>query len=257
MVAVVNQVEQDTQREAARALARSVLANDAFQGVAIGALGDSLNPIQETHRRVAAIVLAAGAGIRMGERIKQLLPWRGGTLVENALDLAHRANVAETVLVLGAHADEIRAAVASGAALVSSAAVGTGAPRIVVNPDWAEGHSTSIRAGVQALSPSIAAAVFINADQPLLTSDVIDALIGRYYAGDALIVAPRYAGKRGSPVLFDRAHFDALVHLRGEEGGREVLAQNRVAYVDFADARAGLDVDTPEEYERALHEALN
>ncbi len=251
VVVLVNQVENETQLGAARAIARLLLANSAVDAVALGAVQNTANPIRETHRRVAAIILAAGAGTRMGQRIKQLLPWRGSTLVENALALARAANVAEIVLVLGAHADEIRAAIEP------TALAGPGAPRIVLNPDWQQGHSTSIRAGLQAIAPSVSAAIFVNADQPLLTQEIVNAVIQHYRETDAAIVAPRYAGKRGSPVLFDRLHFDALTHLTGEQGGREVLAQHPVAYVDFADARAGFDVDTPEEYADALRQAQN
>jgi len=235
---LINQVESDSQMDPARALARLLLNYDAIDAVAIGAVRNVRDPIRETHRRVAAIVLAAGAGTRVGGRIKQLLPWRGKTLIENAIDLAARSHVVETVVVLGAHAEEIRA-------VIQATPV-----RIVVNRQWEEGHSTSIRAGLNALSSRIDAAIFINADQPLLTSAVVNQIIQRYRETDASIIVPLYAGARGSPALFDRKHWSEFATLRGEQGGRELLAKYPVARVEFAEARLGTDVDTLEEYEK-------
>ena len=237
-IVLVNQVENDAHLDAARDLARALLDHAAIDAVALGAVSDAQNPVRETHRRVAAIVLAAGASTRMNGRIKQLLSWRGKTLIENAAELATQSHAHATIVVLGAHADVIRPLLEKTRA------------RLVFNPQWEGGHSTSIRAGLNALAPEIAAAVFINADQPFLTRAVIDALIQRYRETDAPIIASIFAGKRGSPVLFDRAHFAELKDLRGEQGGRELLAKHPVTRVEFDDARLGIDVDTWQEYEK-------
>ncbi len=239
VIALLNQVETETQLDAARTIARLLLGYMNIGAVAIGAARHA-NPVRETHRRVAAIVLAAGGGTRMPGRVKQLLPWRGKTLIENALGVVALARAAETRVVLGAHAAEIRAVIRRAPA------------RVVLNRDWETGHASSIRAGLKSLRREIDAAIFINADQPLLTTAVIDSIIQRYYETGAPIIAPLYAGKRGSPVLFDRVHFDELMSLRGEEGGREVLAKYReqVQFVEFADARLALDIDMPEDYEK-------
>jgi molybdenum cofactor cytidylyltransferase len=203
-------------------------------------MSDRKTAARATHRRVAAIVLAAGAGTRMYGRVKQLLPWRGKTLIENTINAAIQSDANETIIVLGAHVEAIRPVVEKTDA------------RIVVNWGWERGHSTSIRAGLNALAPEIAAAVFINADQPFLTRKVINALIQRYYKTGAPIVASVFAGKRGSPVLFDRAYFAELKNLQGEQGGRELLAKYSVARVEFGDACLGIDVDTWEEYEKLI-----
>ena len=131
-------------------------------------MSDRKTTARATHRRVAAIVLAAGAGTRMNGRVKQLLPWRGKTLIENTINVATQSDANETIIVLGAHAEAIRPVVEKMDA------------RIVVNREWERGHATSIRAGLNALAPEIAAAVFINADQPFLTGEVINTLIQRY-----------------------------------------------------------------------------
>jgi len=237
VIALINQVEDDAQLNLAREVAHRLLGYDSIDAVAIGAVKNA-EPIWETHRRVAAIVLAAGSGTRMIGHVKQLLPWQGKTLIENAIDLAAKSTVHETLVVLGARAEEIRAVIRNAPA------------RIVLNREWQVGHSTSIRAGLNALSKKIDAAIFVNADQPLLTREVINALIQCYRETDAGIVVPEYAGKRGSPVLFDRRYFSELSNLQGEEGGREVLAKNPIERVQFADARLGSDVDTLDEYNK-------
>lgn len=245
VVVLLNQVETEAHLNAARTLARLLLLHPAVEGVALATARDAARPVRETRRRVGAIVLAAGAGTRMGDRVKQLLPWAGKTLVENAVDVALHSAVDEKIVVLGAHADEIRPVL--GALPV----------RVVTNPQWVEGHSTSIRLGLRVLSPSMDAAIFINADQPFLTPEIVNAIIQRYAETDATIVAPVYAGKRGSPVLFRRTHFDEFQRLRGEEGGREVLVRHPVEVVSFPSAEPGIDVDTPEDYAASLGRAAS
>ena len=241
VIALVNQVENAGQLDAARVLARLLLKYNEIDAVAIGAVRNQ-DPIRETHRRVAAIVLAAGSGTRMKGRIKQLLPWHGKTLIENAISVAASTHAAETLVVLGANAAEIRVAIHPAPA------------RVLLNREWETGHASSIRVGLNALGREIDAAVFVNADQPFLAAEVIDRIIQRYYETGARIIVPHYAGKRGSPVLFDRVHFAELQSLQGEEGGRELLMKYRseIQSVEFADARLALDVDTPEEYEDAV-----
>jgi molybdenum cofactor cytidylyltransferase len=243
VVTLVNQVEEEMQLDAARQLARLLLGYKQISAVAIGAVQHA-NPIRETHRRVAAIVLAAGEGARMQGRVKQLLPWRGKTLIENAIDVAAASRAVETLVVLGANAARVRAVI-------------RGAPaRVVLNRDWKTGHASSIRVALNALSRETDAAIFVNADQPRLSASVIDQIIQQYYDTGAHIVVPVYAGKRGSPVLFDRVHFDELMGLQGEQGGRELLSKYReqIEFVEFADARLALDVDTPAEYESIVGE---
>ncbi|MCX7838219.1 MAG: nucleotidyltransferase family protein [Anaerolineae bacterium] len=187
------------------------------------------------NERIAVIVLAAGGSARMQGHIKQLLPWRGKTLIEHAIEIAQHSRADETLVVLGAHADVVRPVVEK-----------TGA-RIIVNAEWETGQASSIRAGVSALTPDIAAAIFVNADQPFLTSAVIDALIARYRETGASIIASVFAGRRGNPALFARAHFAELQTLRGEQGGRALFAKYAVLTVEF-DAQLGVDIDTWDDY---------
>jgi molybdenum cofactor cytidylyltransferase len=189
---------------------------------------------------VAGVILAAGASRRLG-RSKQLLLWRGKPFIFHVARTALDAGLAPVAVVTGAEADDVRAALA-------------GAPvEIVHNPHWAEGQSTSVRAGLQALPPQATAAVFLLADQPHIPVELVRALIERHAQTHTPIVAPMVEGKRGNPVLFDRAVFPDLMSLQGDAGGRQVFSRYAIAAVLWNDPKLLLDVDTLKDYERLLN----
>jgi molybdenum cofactor cytidylyltransferase len=193
----------------------------------------------------SAVVLAAGGSTRMKGPLKQLLPWGNSSLVRYALDVVGQSHVAETVVVVGKQADAVRREIEGTDACV------------VFNPDWQEGRATSVRAGLSAVSQNIAAAIFVNADQPFLTAAVIDLILERYFQTLAPLIVPVYDGTTGSPVLFARPLFDELMQLHGEFGGKHVLESHRgrAELVNIADASAGIDLDTMDQYRGALVEA--
>jgi molybdenum cofactor cytidylyltransferase len=240
-IPLLNQVETEAQLLAARSIGYRVLESELVEAVAVGAVQDTLDPVRETLRRVTAIVLAAGAGTRMGGRIKQLLEWDRTTLLGHALDLVRGSEVYQRLLVLGSNADLI------------SAQVDLDKFQVISNPEWPEGRASSVRAGLRAVSERSDAAIFVNADQPFLTSETIRAVVQKYYQTNAPVVVPVYNKQRGSPVLFARSMFMQMDELGGENGGRELLRQmtDRLAEVTIEDARAAVDIDTLEEYERA------
>lgn len=241
-IALINKVENEAQRLSAETLAQALLQFDALDAAAIGALRRGASPVSGVWQRVAAVILAAGGSTRMEGRVKQLLPWGDATLVRNAVESARAAKVSEIIVVTGNRADEVQPQVAE-----------TGA-RLAHNPDWASGRASSVRAGLAALGPKTAAAIFINADQPFLSAEVIDRVIEAFTRTRAPLVVPVYDGKTGSPVLFARELFSELCALEGEQGGRDLLARHRarMAQIEMSDRRAALDVDTPQEYAAAL-----
>jgi molybdenum cofactor cytidylyltransferase len=186
---------------------------------------------------IAGIVLAAGASTRMG-RQKLLLPLADGRpLVRVAVEQVLAAGLDDVLVVLGADAPAVAAAV-------------EGLPvRIVVNPDYAEGQATSLRAGVAALRPGTQAAVLALGDQPLPDPGVIGRLVATFRETGRPIVVPVYREGRGNPVLFAASVFGELAAVTGDRGGREVVARDpgRVAAVAI-DAPMPADVDTPEDY---------
>ncbi len=186
---------------------------------------------------IAALVLAAGAARRFGSQ-KLLHPVRGEPLVRAAVDRVVAAGPERTIVVVGHDGDAVRHALA-------------GLPvTIVENPHPEQGLSSSLRAGL-AMVPEDAVAVLVTlGDQPIGRDEVFPALVARFGGDDAPIVAARYQGVQGLPVLFSRAVFPELEQLEGDRGARSVVERDpsRVAYVDF-DFPMPPDVDTPADLE--------
>ncbi len=192
-------------------------------------------------RPVAGIILAGGSSSRLG-RPKQLLPLAGRPLLAHTLDNAARSRLDELVVVLGHEAEAIRAQVDFAAARA----------RVVVNDRYREGQSTSLHAGLAALSPETAAALFLLGDQPLIGPEIIDAILDVYARTGGSIVMPAYDGQRGNPVLFDRSLWPELRQISGDQGARGVLRAHtrEVLEVPMSGAHATQDIDTAEDYER-------
>jgi molybdenum cofactor cytidylyltransferase len=189
---------------------------------------------------IAAIVLAAGASIRMG-RQKLTLPMPDGRpLVRVTVEQVLAAGLDDVVVVTGRDAEAVARALA-------------GLPvRTVTNPRYAEGQSTSLRAGLDALRPGTDAAVIALGDQPLPDPDVVRRLVAAFRRTGRPIAAPVYRDGRGNPVLFAATLFGELREVTGDRGARGVIARDpaRVAEVPV-DLPMPADIDTPEDYEAA------
>lgn len=192
-------------------------------------------------KRIPGVLLAAGASTRFGE-CKQLLDWEGKPLVVHAADTALEAPLEPVIVVLGCQAEKIRAALQSQPV------------QTVMNWRWQEGMSTSVQTGLAALPPEADGAVFLQCDQPLLTPELLQAVVARFEETDAPIVHPTYRGQRSTPVLFARRLFPELAAVTGDEGGRGLIARHAddVATVEVDDPDLLADVDTPEDYEQLL-----
>ena len=186
-----------------------------------------------------AIILAAGLSSRMVEN-KVLLPWRDGQpLVAHVAAKFLQAGLSAVLVVTGRDASDVRAAVADLAVTT------------VHNPDYATGEIlSSVKAGLSALPSDLTATFIQPADMPLVSVDVIQDLLARHEAGWNL--APRYEGRRGHPVLLDRAYWRTMLDLPAGALPRDALAGSQLRLVDVADEGVLLDVDTRAGYERAL-----
>jgi xanthine dehydrogenase accessory factor len=196
-------------------------------------------PVQRGRGGVAAILLAAGISSRMGEP-KPLVQLAGRPLLVHALEALRHSDVSEIVVVLGAEADRVRREIALD---------GT---RTIVNPDYAEGMSTSIRAGVRAAAPEGEAFLIVLGDQPLVSVATINALVARSEATGARILVPTYCGVRGNPVLLHRSLSKDIDTIHGDVGCRDVVNghADEIVEVSVDDPGILIDVDTPEEVRR-------
>ncbi|MDW8124389.1 MAG: molybdopterin-binding/glycosyltransferase family 2 protein [Geminicoccaceae bacterium] len=187
--------------------------------------------------RLAAIVLAAGRSSRMGEVNKLLAPLEGEPMVRYAVEAALSAGLAEVVVVTGHMRERVEAALADLPV------------RFVYNPRYAEGLSSSLKAGVSALSREVDGAFVILADMPRIRAEHLRALARAFDPGAGRgIVVPVHGGRRGNPVLWGRAFFATFEALEGDTGARHLIDQypEAVAEVEMPDAAVLLDVDTPQ-----------
>jgi molybdenum cofactor cytidylyltransferase len=187
--------------------------------------------VSEGRPQIAAIVLAAGLSRRMGAN-KLLATVDGVAMVRRVAQAA-----------IGSHATPVVVVTGHGSEGVALALAGLDV-RLVVNPEYAEGLSTSLRAGLGALPASAEGAVILLGDMPYITAAAVDALIAAFRPGG--IVVATSAGRRGNPVVWPRALFDALMQVRGDAGGRAVVDANSAAVIPVElGAVAAADIDDP------------
>lgn len=185
--------------------------------------------------RVAAIVLAAGRSSRMGPNNKLLARLDGAPLVTRAVDAALASRATPVIVVLGHDAERVRAA------------LGERAVTMVENPRYADGLSSSLRAGVAALPAGTDGAVVLLADMPRITAHHVERLLAAFdpRAGRTICV-PTHRAKRGNPVLWGAAFFAEIAGLTGDVGARALLDRHpaQTALVEMEDDAVLRDVDT-------------
>lgn len=185
---------------------------------------------------VAAIILAAGASRRLGQP-KQLLEFRGETLLERALRMAKESGAAPVLAVLGARFASICATIPFNDAIP------------VLNDQWEQGISSSIRAGLREVdvrAPQASGALIMSCDQPRLTSMHLRELVDTFVAQTTpSIVASSYSGVQGVPAIFPRAAFPDLCALRGDKGARSLLVRPPCPVIVLPFEGGELDIDLP------------
>jgi molybdenum cofactor cytidylyltransferase len=188
-------------------------------------------------RRIAAIVLAAGRSTRMGGLNKLTAEISGKAMARIAAEQALASLAHPVVVVTGHQRGEVEAAL-EGLDVIC-----------VHNPDFTEGLSTSLRAGLAALPADVDGAVVCLADMPRVGHALLDRLIENFEPDrGALIVVPNISGKRGNPVLWSRRFFPDLMALQGDVGARHLIGRfaEAVREVPVEGDAALTDIDTPE-----------
>jgi molybdenum cofactor cytidylyltransferase len=184
-----------------------------------------------TKSSTSIVLLAAGASNRFG-RPKQLIPFKGHSLLRHLAEVGLNSNASSVHIVLGAFADFLRHQL-HGLKVES-----------VVNPDWNSGISSSVRRGVQNLDRSVKAALIILCDQPYVTPQLLNKMIEAFEKTKKFIVACEYENSLGVPALFGRKLFGELENLSGDRGAKQVIMKyrNDVASIPFPEG--SIDIDT-------------
>src|SRR5262245_58901097 len=193
-------------------------------------------PLADGHR-VAALILAAGRSTRMGGPNKLLAEIGGRQLVRIAAEQALKSKARPVIVVTGHQREKVETTLRNLDV------------RMIHNPDYAEGLSTALRAGLSALPADIDGAIVLLADMPQVDAVLIDRLLAAYDPEKgALVVVPTIDGKRGNPVLWSRRFFPDLMVLEGDVGARHLIGRYGEAVVEVpVTGNAALtDVDTPD-----------
>ncbi len=187
-----------------------------------------------TPSQIAAIILAAGRGTRMGQP-KPLIRFKGRRLLEHTLDLARTCALTPLVVVLGHAGDTIQRTIDLRPA------------HVAVNPQYASGQSRSVQTGIAALPGDCRAALFLLVDQPLVRTATVTALMRAYQRNRPLLTIATHKGQRGNPVIVDASLFERLHGLTGDTGPRALFNayRDRTTFVAVDDPGIHLDVDTP------------
>ena len=191
-------------------------------------------------QKIGAVILAAGESSRFG-RPKQLVQFRGKSLVRRVVDAAKDANCSAIVVVLGSKREQIERELKETAAIVAE------------NEDWRRGIGSSIRVGVESAVnqvPDIEAIVLLTCDQPFLKTDTIERLIAMYEKTKKAIVASSYSETLGVPALFDRSCFQELLALDDETGAKTIILSNRERVAELLFLEGKIDIDTVADYEK-------
>lgn len=188
-----------------------------------------------SHADIAAVVLAAGASTRLGKP-KQLIEVEGESLLRRTARLATEAGCAPVFVVLGCEVEQMRAEL-----------VGLDATA-VVNQQWNEGMSSSLRCGMEALcamETQPAGVLLLVCDQPRLTVEHLRKLLAEQGRRETRITASEYGGRMGVPGVFGVSFFGELLAVEGDRGAREVIQAHANAVRTVVWPDGAIDVDKP------------
>ncbi len=185
--------------------------------------------------RINALVLAGGQSRRMGKRNKLLMDIDGRPMVEHVVAALRAAGVEDVVVVTGHQRERIES-VLKGLAV-----------RFVHNAHHAQGLSTSLVTGLQAVDRDADAVLVCLGDMPRVSAEHVARLIAAFDPGEGReICVPTYRGKRGNPILWPRRTFSEMLQIRGDVGAKHLLVDYRdvVCEVPMPDSGVLIDFDT-------------
>ncbi len=189
--------------------------------------------------RFAAVLMAAGNSSRLGQP-KQLLKWKGMTLVRRACMSIIEAKIDHVIVVVGAYREAV------------SQEIEYLPVTIIDNENWEEGMGSSIRTGMEKVSAlPIDAAMFMVCDQPNIDASHLQKLKDLYLTEHLSIVTSSYQGVQGVPALFDKKWFDVLAKMKGDKGAQRLFQDCPAGEFGSVPLEGGeIDIDTPDDWEK-------
>jgi molybdenum cofactor cytidylyltransferase len=196
-------------------------------------------------RPTAGIILAAGESTRLGKP-KQLLKLKDKCLIEWALDAAVASRLKKILLVLGHNHQEILTALGAKSRQPDL--------EIVINPEYHNGQSTSLLAGLTIIRDTYPSIMFLLGDQPLLDSETINTLLQQFWSSHKDIGVPVYKGRRGNPVIFSQKFYDHLAKIKGDIGARNIVKchPEYVEEIPINNPHGFMDIDTQSDYDKLV-----
>jgi molybdenum cofactor cytidylyltransferase len=191
-------------------------------------------------RTVGLMILAAGASTRMGTP-KQLLTYRGCTLIRHMAEVAIASVCQPIAIVLGANGERIKPEISQLPL------------QIVENQQWQEGMSSSIQVGLEALlavNQHLDAVAIALCDQPFVSPQTLNQLVEAYHFTGKPIIASEYAGTFGVPALFSHTLFSELMNLKNTEGAKQLIKRHIHEVFSIPFPNGAIDIDTPKDYEQ-------
>ncbi|MBR9997784.1 MAG: nucleotidyltransferase family protein [Cyclobacteriaceae bacterium] len=194
--------------------------------------------------KIAIIILGAGASTRLNQP-KQLLEYKGKTLIENAVNTALDSNFGPVYVVLGSNGREIVQKLKSYREKI----------KVIQNSKWEEGVSSSIRAALKEIEkdePEIYGIIITLVDQPLINVSHLIKMIKSHFTFGKKIIASGYGGSFGVPAFFHRNVFPYVEKLEGDQGAKSLISKLKLDVHIIPNADAEIDIDSEEDYKNLL-----
>ena len=188
------------------------------------------------------IILAAGSSSRLG-RPKQLLPYKGQSLLRHIVDIAIAAEVGPVIVVIGSELKLLEDELKDTKAIV------------VHNKEWEEGLASSIRSGLDQFTaefPSAEGVIFTVCDQPYITEFLLRQMVDGHVVSGQKLIASAYDDTMGTPVFFHKDLFPQLMELKGDKGAKQIINNNKDGMAIVSFPMGGRDIDTEADYEQLL-----
>lgn len=188
------------------------------------------------------VILAAGNSSRLGEP-KQLLHFRGKTLIRHITEAALEAVGNHVIVVTGCNSELIKTELADLPCLLA------------FNENWRDGMSNSIKTGISALQtqhPDVKGTILAVSDQPFVSYETFHVLICSFEESGKGIIASKYSGSLGTPAFFAASYFPALLQLTGAEGAKNLFMHYADDVSAYAFPQGSIDIDTQEDYKRLI-----